>query len=397
MDIIDTINVFTTMYELEILFLAYNISRCYTQGQTIRDAIEANSQTIAAFNGYEGEFASFRDLVDWHNFVCSPLQNLARSGSFIVTDAETPFPYSAEEFLRLLNKTPLFTGMVVLNYPEDESLRLPEIKYRILKTEAGFEFVAPPTKPETNVPSEFFDQRVDFTPSVSSKSLSEFIAQLQSSFKEQTFGGTGGVCGLRFCFTFCQAIDQLLYENLGVHILPNIYNNGMPLISVWCSDAYRSDSDYEVSYALEGRYKGDLLKLEYRSVMVMESDDPNRADLEGPQCFNTTPYATLRDPQPYAELPLQARYTAYLLSVVKWKVNRSTYGKRKELLKKDGLVMEINGNLVSCYDGHGKTYLASYHSLSEEEISEIKTKYNYTVSYSLQHAEMYFYQVKHQE
>lgn len=179
------------MWDIEILFIAYNISRCHKEGRTIRDSINAKLQMIASFNGYKEDFNSFSDIVDWYNFVHSPLNNLVRSGCFIVTDADTPFPYSVTEFLELLSRTSFFTGLIVLNYPEEDTLRLPEIKYRILKKGTEFEFASPQPKPETNDPGVFFDRSVDLTASVCKKDLSEFIARLPTRFKEQTFGGTG--------------------------------------------------------------------------------------------------------------------------------------------------------------------------------------------------------------
>lgn len=132
MNLLEAAATIASTSDIDVLFALYSQSRAYKNGGQIRNLIEARTKEIASLNDYEDDFASFRDLVEFHDNETSPLWQFARIDNVIATRNGYPIPYSLEDFIHFFKKT-YDIGMFV--YVEEGDEQVPYSKYVIIKVE----------------------------------------------------------------------------------------------------------------------------------------------------------------------------------------------------------------------------------------------------------------------
>lgn len=115
----------------ELILFVRNSSKMGSFGLEVRKAIENNLNDIAGINGYSQKFSSFRELVEHHQDVTSPLRKLPLNNGYILLTRAQKIPYEKQEFFRLLKQTKLTGVRVIFSLCMEEDR--PELCPRILQ------------------------------------------------------------------------------------------------------------------------------------------------------------------------------------------------------------------------------------------------------------------------
>lgn len=115
----------------ELIRFVRNSSKMGSFGLEVREAIKNNLEEIAGINGYSQKFSSFRELVEHHQDVTSPLRELPLNNEYILLTREQKIPYEKQEFFRLLKQTKLRGVRVIFSLCMDENG--PELCPRVLQ------------------------------------------------------------------------------------------------------------------------------------------------------------------------------------------------------------------------------------------------------------------------
>lgn len=116
----------------ELIRFVRNSSKMGSFGLEVREAIKNNLGEIAGINGYSQKFSSFRELVEHHQDVTSPLRELPLNNEYILLTREQKIPYEKQEFFRLLKQTKLRGVRVIFSLCMDDE-GSPELCPRVLQ------------------------------------------------------------------------------------------------------------------------------------------------------------------------------------------------------------------------------------------------------------------------
>lgn len=110
----------------ELIRFVKNSSNMGSFGLEVRRAIENNLDEIAGVNGYSQKFSSFREFIEHHQDVTSPLRKFPLSNEYILLTRTQKIPYEKQEFFRLLKQTKLRGVRVIFSLcmGEEEGMTL---------------------------------------------------------------------------------------------------------------------------------------------------------------------------------------------------------------------------------------------------------------------------------
>lgn len=364
MNLLETATAIATTSDVDALFAIYTQSRSYTNGKKIREQIEKRVQEIASLNGYEGEFKSFRELVEFHDNETSPLWNFPRSDDVLVARKNHPMPYKFKEFLRLFKNTYDLRGFV---YADESEEGLVWTKYKMFKEKDGtIKFYA-----SLRFGKEFSVQEyVREAPAYEEYTLDEIPEEVLAEIFQPS--DRRRVWNVAFVDDIYEKIDAIVD---GVSI---VYDK-LPASSEFSFVSLTSGTRTNYHLKFECETVGKYHSKEFESKILILNKKVIHLDIRDNELIKTyityKPYFKLSDPSSLRDLPHGLRYATYSLTTQD--DEEESYG--------------------TYSDDENHSYVASYNLLSEEEIERIEEEGGLVTHLSEFSNEIHYYEIEYDE
>lgn len=387
MNLLEAATTIATTADIETLFALYSQSRAYEKGKEVRAQIEARVNEIAALNGYEEEFKSFREFVERYDNDTSPLWDFVSSGTFLVTDVNHPLPYSFSEFLNLFRKIYDKNGLVVIGYRDGWELAPePYVKYRLLKTETGLRFIHTSRYREEVNGGSISGRRDE---EIEGGYDEDFLAKLPEKFTKKLFGKDYGFCKLRFSDDFYRTVDFFCYakqEGDEIEVfLPLTERGELQPVSVEENPGHNYveiETIYSTTFEFEAELTFQYKTLNYAGWGASENGPGGEESY-----FNYKPYLVMSNPLPYYSLSRGLRYAAYLRLI---KYNLQIGDIEGFDFHDYDLPLSDEDDNWACYDDGEALYVACHRPFTEDEIT-LLTADGFEISDEGPFEDFYFY------